>query len=326
MKPLKIQVASPDMHHSPSFYRGLGPLNELARKQLIQHACINTVDWTITPQFDWMFFLRPWQPEHLEAVKYAKMVGVKVWIDYDDNMLAIPPHNEFFEWFSSDRIRKAIMGCLQEADLITTSTHHLAAYYEKASKRKVQVIPNAFNNSVFTFYSHPKLTNRIVWRGSKTHAHDMTDVDLDIFNLQKKFPEHEWCFIGMFPWMLGGTKNMFHEAVHVVRLPQLLNKTAAKVAIVPLSESPFNRAKSNCAWLEFTQAGTPVVAPDWEEWRKPGITTYTPHILGSFEKAVASVLEASPKKCRMLVEESRDYINEHLLLSKVNEERLNALL
>ena len=48
-----------------------------------------------------------------------------------------------------------------------------------------------------------------------------------------------------------------------------------KYSVFPLVDTPFNRAKSNIAYLEAIMCGAIIVAPDWQEWRHPGVINYT---------------------------------------------------
>jgi hypothetical protein len=100
------------------------------------------------------------------------------------------------------------------------------------------------------------------------------------------------------------------------------------VHIVPLRDNAFNRCRSNLAWIEATCAGAVVIAPDWEEWRRPGIMNYTDAegfrrtLRGVMEQyAMGLVKKTDERQEHFNVEMSRAYIEQHLQLDKVNEAR-----
>jgi hypothetical protein len=66
--------------------------------------------------------------------------------------------------------------------------------------------------------------------------------------------------------------------------------------MVPLHVSDFNRAKSNIGWIEAVHAGAITVAPDFQEWRRPGVINYAckPRTdLPSFQTAMWMALSMS---------------------------------
>ena len=62
------------------------------------------------------------------------------------------------------------------------------------------------------------------------------------------------------------------------------------LAVVPLKDNLFNHAKSNLAWIEATCAGAMTLAPDWPEWRRPGVSNYESPL--NFKKLLRERLEA----------------------------------
>jgi hypothetical protein len=58
-----------------------------------------------------------------------------------------------------------------------------------------------------------------------------------------------------------------HDMVPIERYPETLASLALDVAVAPLQDNPFNRAKSNLKLLEYGWLGIPVVASDLEPYR-----------------------------------------------------------
>ncbi len=97
------------------------------------------------------------------------------------------------------------------------------------------------------------------------------------------------------------------------------------IQIVPLADTLFNRCKSNIAWIDASQVGARTVAPDWEEWRKPGVTGYGE--FGTFKECVQTLIN-DPET--LIPDPSGwSYVVENLTLSQINRMRkaiLDALL
>ena len=89
---------------------------------------------------------------------------------------------------------------------------------------------------------------------------------------------------------------------------------------VPLHDNPFNRAKSNIAWIEGSYAGAVCVVPAW--WNVPGALSYTDG--PSYYEAIKSVIKGEVDK-KKLNAEAWEFIMDTLPLSKVNVERLQII-
>jgi len=69
-------------------------------------------------------------------------------------------------------------------------------------------------------------------------------------------------------------------------------------------------------------SGAVTIAPDMPEWRRPGITTYkTPD---EFETKINELMSDEKLRCNNF-DLSLEYINENLLLSKVNRKRIEVI-
>jgi len=93
--------------------------------------------------------------------------------------------------------------------------------------------------------------------------------------------------------------------------------------IYTLSDTPFNRAKSNISWIEATYAGSSVIAPEFlpEFANMPGVITYNELMDSVFEN-----VKDFNKSLAITNDLSWRYIKENLLLSQVNNLRYQSLL
>lgn len=231
--------------------------------------------------------------------------GKAVWIDYDDNLFAVPQSNRAHLVYDKPEVQNAMCALIAKADVISVSTEALAESVRtiinriKAApqkdtgllldERKVVVVPNAYDMELMSDLSDPrnKLPHQnklISWRGSSTHDKDMWGVTPQ---LQAALAQHrEWTFnfIGEPFWMtvealqeipnLKPTNLVVTDTLDPIEYLAFLKRTAPALMVVPLDDNAFNHSKSNIAWLEATHAGAACLAPDFPEWRRPGIINY----------------------------------------------------
>lgn len=318
---IEIIALCPSVLDGTSWYRGAGVLNAM-KKQFkdVNVTYPKSVGWSDMTGADIFFLQRPYREEHLACGRLAKSCGLKIWVDYDDLLTGITPDNPSFNTYAS--CEKRILSCLEIADVITVSTPELAIAYGELSQKNCHVIPNAWNDIVFPFMETPKKeeegVTKILWRGSDTHVRDLHEVKDQIVSLSKEHPDWEWTFIGFHPWFFDGMpKFEFVQAMDVITYLDSLRRNKFDVIIVPLSDTPFNRCKSNIAWIEGTQAGAVCVAPDFPVWQRNGVVNYSPSL--PFEKQVGMAVEASRSGDNL--ERSIYTIRNALALSDVNRLR-----
>lgn len=322
-------------YDATSLYRMVGPIQELSSRLEgeVKFTELKEISWHILGFYDIFFMQRPYEKTHVDVITEAKRIGLPVWLDYDDDLLSVPSDNPAYDTYSKPEVRKSFLQCISMADIVTVSTQTLADSIEAhrpilKNFPKIIVIPNAFNNYLFELKQnqHPR-EKIIMWRGSNTHVADIMSVKDDIKNIHKDFPEYSWLFMGQVPWMLRDVinkKNIIHiPSQNPIAYMGLLENIAPEVAIVPLVDSPFNRAKSNIAWQEAAVAGAVTVAPDFPEFDKMGIYKYRKDY--SFYNAVKDILESDQMYRDFAVSDSREEIKRNLLLSNVNKQRVDVI-
>jgi hypothetical protein len=111
----------------------------------------------------------------------------------------------------------------------------------------------------------------------------------------------------------------------------VFRQLAPFIHIVGLEDNPFNRAKSNVAWVEASAAGAVVLAPDWPEWQRPGVQTYTDP--EDFERKLKALMldytkeevRGDGRELHWRALESREFIAKNQTLRKTNETRIEIL-
>lgn len=323
-----LLVVCPDPSDATSWYRGVTPFSRLGSDKwdvTIQRK--NQTDWCDLMKHDVIFFQRPFLPEHLQYIRVAKGLGKKIWIDYDDFLFQVPISNTTYATYSDQGIQQNMRECLELADRVTVSTMDLRdCIAQSGTNVTATVIPNAWADEVLGINKkHNANSNRIVWRGGRTHDDDMIHWEDDIVQLVKENQRYDFYFVGN-PYHGTLRKIIEQKNCHWVRPMDMisywgfLSQINARLFMVPLVDHAFNRCKSNIAWQEATYAGAATVGPAWREWSMPGIRYYSDSPGDLFESCT-NALEHSD----VLYEQSYDSLVAYRRLSKVNKLRIEIL-
>jgi hypothetical protein len=311
---------------SCAFYRSSGVVKDLQRKtnDKITIAEWPKIDlnWDFLTSFDLVMFQRPYTKQELNMCNYLKHCGVKLWIDYDDNLFAVNPENVTGPDLYYDPVIQAnIKGILKLADAVSVPTEYLKQCLLPYNEN-IHVIPNAFNDSILTRPELPKRTNQVLWRGPGSHIFDLMSYSGAINLCTEEFKDWRFIFMGYSPWFLHETENKGYQKwmQDIVAYFKFIFDLAPSVVHVPLADNVFNRCRSNVAFLEGSYAGAVCVVPDW--WNVPGSMPYsTPQ---EYHDAIISVLAGEVDK-RVMNIEAWEYIQDCLRLSKINVLRLELI-
>lgn len=259
---------------------------------------------------------RPIGDAHMHIAMRCRRLGVPLWIDYDDLLSEVPDDNKTHQMYEG--AKHTLNKILDHATIITTSTRLLAEKLAELGGNKYMVIPNALD-PMFGKIQFPSDGDGVAWRGSYLHERDLLSVRQGIFAAWKKCGK-PFTFMGMNPWFLSdiGMKFSSMQYGDIVEYFGMLMQRHWRVFFVALHDSEFNRCKSAIAYIEATFAGAAVVAPDFPEWRLPGVMTYTTE--GELCDHIA-LLAGNETLARENWGKAAAYINENLLLEKVNEIR-----
>lgn len=327
-KTINIMCYIPDSLDATAFYRSSGVFGPLKKTMDINYKITNqATDWNLFNDCDILFMQRPWSDECITMMWLAKNHKIPVWVDYDDELLAIGPNNKAFFTYQIPKLRENVSTFRKEADVVTVTNEFLAGHIDN---RNTIVVPNAWPDHILDPDRVPEPPqNTVLWRGGDSHAKDLMNVCPQMLNLARKYKDWKFKFMGDSPsyWFI--VEKLFQEkceniealgGTHLIGYYKSLRSMASKIHIVPLFNDLFNRSKSNCAWLEASWAGSTVVGPDFKEWERPGIVRYnTPD---GFEEKVSNLIENWDSKNN---EYSMNYIRHNLLLSNVNKKRAEII-
>jgi hypothetical protein len=325
---MRILLVTDNPSDAIAFYRSTMPWNQLQKEY--DDVIVTTKHvkdyfaWDVLSANDILFISNPRSSKHLEVIRTAKNFGLKVWSDYDDCYLDIPQDNISFNLITAGHVNHMTKDCLIESDIATVTTNYLKEFYLPYTTR-IEVIPNGFPAEYLTENSLGPIVqgshNFVSWRGSHSHKRNVREYANEITAVAKNNPDWVFKFFGLNPEFLEFNYN-HHDYSELFDSFYRLKKFSSKVHIVTLYDRPFNKSKSNISWIEATIAGSVVLAPDWEEWQKPGIVNYSSK--EDFKEKLQSLLNGEYDLTKHF-EESRDYILNNLSLKKINRDRLKIL-
>ena len=305
-----------DRTEANSFYRSGGIAADLARqtghKITVERWNEYEVQWQTLLQYDVLFLQRAFTDKALGMLRYAKSLGLKVWVDYDDNLLNVSPENPKFIFYSKAEIKKTITQIIIESDAVSVTTLSLKQAFEQLRK-DIWVIPNALNDSIKRVANKREKT--VFWRGTESHIHNLMSHGEQINNLIENNPDYKFLFMGYYPWFLHANKE-YTEGQDIVIYFEKIQQLAPTLFQVPIFGDAFNGCRSPIAFIESAVAGSVCVCPHW--WDVQGGLKYkTPQEYHDNIQAVIKGEVDAEKYSRM----SWEYVEDCLMLSKVNQKR-----
>lgn len=295
----------------------MGPLQNLARER-DDFSCVapSELNWVSFSGCSLLFLQRPFDAKHFGILKASQKKRIPVVVDFDDDLWDIPKGNPAFvqytpEWKETARL------CAVNADAIIVSTESLAERVESfCPKGKVHVIKNSIPD-YYQWRNGPQ-SKTVWWRGGDFHRHDLRRVFEELIAVINKNPDWHWRFGGSNPFEV--TEEIKHDnwsanpTIPLEEYHDLLQEVAPAIVINPLQDHTFNHCKSNIAWIEAALAGASLLAPDFAQFREPGVVNYKD---GGFGSALQAMLDGQ----RPDVGAARAKIDAEYRLGKANKAR-----
>jgi hypothetical protein len=307
-KSKQILYYSPTIWSNTDFYRTTGVLPfinhpELILRDISHFGKIN--QWDIDGN-DVIIIQRPGTPKGLELIQLAKNVGVKVILDYDDIVLDVDKYNPTYIQYQQQR--PIILECIRLADEIWCSTKGVQESFGRGI-----VIPNGLNTQLVGECFEANLdSNKIVWRGGFSHEADIYEKADEVVALVNSNPELDFYFIGhRFTYLEQrcGDNYTSVDQMPIMQYFRFLRDLKPRAMIFPLCDNIFNRSKSNISFIEATLSGA---------------SYFGNKNLPEFDLPCLNDLSDFPNGNHHT--EALKYVEENLLLSKINELRIESLL
>lgn len=221
------------------------------------------------PECDVAVFQRPASSKAVPIMRFYKRQGVRVVIELDDNIHAIPPTNQsWWAYRHPESNTRNMTECLKLADRIVVSTPDLARAYG------TDVI---VENCIPDWYAGIKTgaaERTLGWGGSlAVHRHDLRVVGGGLVEAMRAEPG--WTFT-----VIGESKGVGRELGFESDPPEtgwipineyLEAMSRLTIGIAPLADNVFNRGKSWLKALEYAALGVPCIVSDLPEYRRLGV-------------------------------------------------------
>lgn len=172
---------------------------------------------------------------------------------------------------------------IKKSDGLVVSTEYLRKIYSTKNSN-VQVIPNAIDFEVWDNLKAKKRKDKYIkigWEGGAGHSINLRLIKKVVSVILKKYPNVVFHFrYGGFPIdFLNHKRVIFDDFRHwtsINKYPQMMKDLNMDIGIAPLRDLEFNRAKSNCRWLELSALKVPTIASDVEPYKciEQGVTGF----------------------------------------------------
>lgn len=314
---MKALIVTSNPYGMISYYRASGPLHKMG----IKYDFLNgEFDSKNIKKYDFVIMTQPYAAINMAIAKLCKEYSVPLWVDFDDLVTEVSIWNPCFLQFYGSEVKNNVLELISMADILTYSTEYLK---NCLSPFKGDVVPNAFDTEAFSMDNNIGIDKKVIWRGSPTHDEDLYEFRKPIIKSINACPDWKINFVGVNPIFINKKINgEWTPRMNPSEYWAFLKLCTAKIFIVPLFDSNFNKSKSNIAWIEASYAGCVTLAPDWDEWRKDGVINY----MDKFDfKNKLTDLMTTESLLEYNLKKSQDYIIKNLSLQKVNERRLQLL-
>ncbi len=286
---MKLLAWCPQPLDGTAYWRVASPLSRLRQQAPndFSFTIVASADTNDLLAHDVLLLQRPFLDDHLAAASIARSLGRKIWCDWDDDILDVPPNNGRVFVYQAEKHKSNVVELARIADVVTVTCEHLAQRFKDQvpieHHGKIMIVPNALDPTLtLTDTNTDRLPVRqIAWRGGDSHNEDLSVMG-DAFPKIAQETEGRalWHFIGMNPyWLLPKfpAESVFvhHWIGDVIGYLRFISRLRPAILAVPLCDTKFNRSKSNIAVIEAAWLGALPVVPRWlEGCDLPGAVTY----------------------------------------------------
>jgi hypothetical protein len=316
---MKIKYCTTNPQSSNSFYRCGGVLPKLRRlDETISAELAAQIDWDVLIDTDILFLQNPFDDNYFMAAAMAKELKVKLWLDYEDNILDVPVTHPFYKFFSGYAFKKMTWDLMAMADVVTVPTEALKKRFDKHCKNVI-VVENAFNDYNYDLPAKMSENKIIQWRGSDTHWHNLDAVKEQLWEVAENNPDWVWNFMApdekdVLHVLKGIPNSQYTPAVRWIDYMRYIRRLSPGIQIHPLEDNEFNRCKAGVAWIEGTYSGAAFAM-------SPYLAEYAQTMLGLFD-SLSEAIKVSAKERQDNFDFATGLIKNNLLLSEINKKRL----
>lgn len=218
------------------------------------------------------------------AIRFmTQYLKIPLVVDIDDNIWEVKSDNPGYDFYRKGAKKLSHASTyISMADYVWCSTQPLADYFKTRmteaynEDKPVTVLPNCIDPDNFKFTKAKLDDNKITigWQGSTTHHNDLKVALPAIAKLMKEYPNLHLELLGgvIADKVVDLLSDFDEETIKRVNMkdggdaydtfPKMLSEQAWDIAIAPLTDDEFNRAKSHIKWLEYAMYEIPCVASE----------------------------------------------------------------
>ena len=213
------------------------------------------------PQWDIVWVSRPIFCVMLPFIRAAQQLRKPILIDFDDWLIDVPIEHSDAASLRHPALQQTMRMALRSADAITVSTP-LIADQCAAIGLTSHLLPNAVDCSQFVRQPCQDDVVTIAYCGSASHAADVPLVAPALRRLLAAQQERVrvvslGCPIPGLQDLVGYTH---YERVSATEYARCLSDLHVDIGLAPLLDTPFNRAKSDIKYLEYSVVGAATIA------------------------------------------------------------------
>jgi glycosyltransferase involved in cell wall biosynthesis len=273
-QPLRILALTHcDATEPCTFARILTPLSALQSSARVAYKHVRIVPWSAAafrqilralPQWDVLWVARPRHYLILPLIDEARRIGTPVLVDLDDWLLERPNAVDATYWAGSRTSQETMRTAVRAANAVTASTAVIAG---RCAELGVQahVLPNAVD--CLRFMRQPRSGSEpttIAFCGTMAHRDDVSLIApalRQVLQLHKKVGRVRVVSMGCPVPELEGLAGYTHIAsVAPMDYPHALSSLRVDIGLAPLHDTPFNQAKSDIKYLEYSATGAATIA------------------------------------------------------------------
>lgn len=340
----KREMSSPQLYYD---YEQQSPLQHMNKKKVLYYSPVPTdttafwrttavfpfiqsdefdlIDISATTNFTWVTFIgasilimqRPFVKDHCSIIAMAKDCGLRICLDYDDDIFAIDQNNPTFQLYQSQQ--EHMKTCIAMADELWVTTPAIKESYKHFN---THVIPNAWNDHIWPVNEKRpfKFNKKAMYRGGASHQADMMESANKIISVINGNTDWQFLIMGdryTYIEINTGDNHGIVNGMPIMQYFKYLFYENPCIMFFPLCTTKFNEAKSSISFLEASFAGAAFFGnKKLPEFDLPCILD-----IDEMEEQIhdGRLLESKNKA-------SWEYIKENLLLSSINKLRIDRIL
>ena len=243
-------------------WNNLKPLNKQSRYQQLFDC-------------DYLILSRWYDPDnYLEVIQEARLHGKKIFLHLDDNLFSVPKSIGLNKWlrYSSKKMIDALYRSAELSDGVITATPRLA-YEIRDTIPQVNIFPcpfwKHFDSQIQIGLDFERRVYPVIgYMGTQTHAEDLGLISSTLDNLMHRNPSIKFETFGIACPENLVTKypdrcSMLDKVDNYDEFKSTLSCLGWWLGLAPLAETKFNSCKTNTKFIEYIQAGIPVIASDF---------------------------------------------------------------